>query len=458
MLGLLLAVYVVRFALGIFANVTLLGELLFLEILIVCLWHYEQRFFPLVIIAFLWAGVGFPMQQAWSAARWAVLATGAIAGLIVWLRKPHAQFSAFHLIALFCVASAFVSATVSPLRQMAGLKALSLLLLFLYGSGGVRAAVLGRAERFFKGLVLGCEVLVYLTAIAYFAFGSHFWGNTNSLGAAMSAIAFPVLFWKWFTTRQGLERWRRLSALVLCSFLSFFSQARAGMVAVILLIFAFCFCLGQYKLLAKLALLTLGAVAVFGMLDPTALSESAASVRDEILYKGHKEEGVLGSRRTPWQKTVSNIKEHPWFGTGYGTSLTGEDIGVGFGKFSSTAETSREHGSSYMTIIEWVGFLGVLPFVALVGLNIFHSLRVGLWMRRSGSASHYSVPLAMVLFAALIHAGFEDWMFAVGSYLCVFFWSCSFMLVDLLPPLAIRVPARHELVARGAFSAKIASL
>jgi hypothetical protein len=29
---------------------------------------------------------------------------------------------------------------------------------------------------------------------------------------------------------------------------------------------------------------------------------------------------------------------------------------------------------------------------------------------------------------------FEDWLFAVGYYLCVFFWSCAFALVDLAPP------------------------
>ena len=52
---------------------------------------------------------------------------------------------------------------------------------------------------------------------------------------------------------------------------------------------------------------------------------------DAVLYKGHKEEGVLGSRRTPWEKTGASIKEHPLFGTGYGTSPTGEDPGLDSG-------------------------------------------------------------------------------------------------------------------------------
>lgn len=207
----------------------------------------------------------------------------------------------------------------------------------------------------------------------------------------------------------------------------------------LLLTLAFCFCLRQYKLLLKFAILILGVVAAIGMVNPGAVTDAATSVRDAVLYKGHKEEGVLGSRLSPWGKTVSSIKEHPWFGTGYGTSLTSDETVVAVSKYSSMAQSTREHGSSYMTIVEWVGLLGVLPFIVLLGLNVFHIVRVGLWMRRTGSASHYAVPLAMALFAGLIHAAFEDSMFAVGSYLCLYFWSVAFILTDLVPA-AVVVP------------------
>ena len=39
----------------------------------------------------------------------------------------------------------------------------------------------------------------------------------------------------------------------------------------------------------------------------------------------------------------------------------------------------------------------------------------------------------MVLAAGLIHAGFEDWLFAVGYYLSVFFWVLAFAFLDILP-------------------------
>jgi O-antigen ligase len=455
-LGVVLALYFLRFSVGHFANVNFLGGLLFLEVLIACVWKYEERFFLLTIVAFVWAGVGIPLHGAWTAARWAVLATGAVVGFIGWLKKARVQFSAFHLIALFCAGSAFVSATTSPLPEMAALKALSLFLMFLYGSAGARAAAFGREERFFRGLLWGCEIAVYITAIAYLGLGYRFWGNPNSLGTAMSILAFPVLLWGWFTSEPGPPRWRRLAVLLLCTYLVFFSLERAGMAAIVLLTLAFCFCLRQYKVLMKIAVVALSLVAAAGIVSPDALSEKAASFRDAVLYKGQKEQGVLGSRRSPWDETVSNLKEHPWFGTGYGTSLSEQNTVVSVGKYASTADTSREHGSSYMTIIEWVGLLGVVPFVALVGLNGFHVLRVGLWLRRTEHASHYSVPLAMVLFAGFFHAGFEDWMFAVGSYPTIFFWSLSFILVDLLPPHAVSVPLQQNTAGHWPFSAEIA--
>jgi hypothetical protein len=56
-------------------------------------------------------------------------------------------------------------------------------------------------------------------------------------------------------------------------------------------------------------------------------------------------------------------------------------------------------------------------------------------MFRTRDPSHAAIPLAIVVLAGLIHAGFEDWLFAPGYYLCAFFWSMAFMLVDQVPML-----------------------
>jgi hypothetical protein len=56
-------------------------------------------------------------------------------------------------------------------------------------------------------------------------------------------------------------------------------------------------------------------------------------------------------------------------------------------------------------------------------------------MRRTTIAHHCAVPLAVMVIAGMVHAFFEDWLFAVGYYLCVFFWVGAFWLVDLMPNL-----------------------
>ena len=71
------------------------------------------------------------------------------------------------------------------------------------------------------------------------------------------------------------EKFRRLVALLLCTYMVFFSMARAGMAAVMAVTLVFCFCLRQYRLLVKMAALVLFLIAVSGMFDPEALNQRA---------------------------------------------------------------------------------------------------------------------------------------------------------------------------------------
>ncbi|MGD0469353.1 MAG: O-antigen ligase family protein [Terriglobales bacterium] len=438
-LGVSLALYFIYHHLHYFSDVSFLGGILLLEVIIASLWKYDERFFALLMITFVWAGMYVPLQGAWTAGRWVVLSAGAVVGFIVWTKNPRRSFRSLHLIAFFCICAALASATVSPYMQMAFLKALSLLLLFLYCAAGARLAVLGREDRFFHGLLWGSEIAVYVTVICYFGLGRTIWGNPNSLGAVMGVGLFPILFWGWLVSNGRVVRLRRLVALLLCTYLVYFSVTRSGMASVALVTLVFCVCLHQYKLLVRIVALVLFLVAVVGMLAPGTLNKRFGDLKDTLLYKGHKDEGVLGSRRTPWQKSIATIKEHPLFGTGYGTSPTGEDPGLDFGTIASSAATAREHGSSYMTIAEWVGLLGVLPFAALVVVTASNVWKVCAWMIRTADPRHYSIPLAMVVLAGLVHATFEDWLFAPGYYLCVFFWVFAFLLADLVPG-AVVVP------------------
>ena len=439
-LGLSLALYFVyHHYLQYFRDVSFLSGILLLEVIIASLWNYSQRFLVLLIITFAWAGMNVPLQGAWTAGRWVVLSAGAAVGAIIWLQAPRRPFGTLHLVAFFCICTAFVSATVSVYVQLASLKALSFLLLFLYCASGARLAVLGREDRFFRGLIRGCEIAVYVTSFCYLGLGKEIFDNSNALGAVMSIGVYPILLWGWVSS-DGTAKARRLISLLLCSYLVYFSMERAGMASLIVVTVIFCISLHQYRLLVKVAALALITIAVTGMVAPGHLNKSLESLKDAVLYKGNKEGGVMGSRRTPWEKSIATIKEHPLFGTGYGTSPFGKEHETSFGTFESVGGTAREHGSSYITIAEWVGLLGVLPFVALLAVTVSNVWKVCAWMKRTANPRHYSIPLAMVALAGLVHASFEDWLFAAGSYLCVYFWVLAFILQDFVPDEVV-VPA-----------------
>jgi len=423
-----------------FANIDFLGALLLLQLLLVGLCKFEKIFFPMLMIAFLWAGLRVPLQGVWTQARWAVLGVGAVGGLVIWIQRRHQPFRLFHLAAALCILGATVSAIVSAIPILALSKAGSLFLLFLYGTGGIRLAIMGRESRFFNGLLLACEITAYLSAVCYLVLGLRIFGNQNSLGAAISIGVLPVLLWGWYVGEPGLLRTRRLMALLLAASLVFFSMSRAAIFSVSLVCVALCMALREYKLLVRVGSAVVCLIAFVGVLSPTTFDRSATELTDTVLYKGHKDEGLLGSRQTPWQETVSEIKRHPFFGSGFGTSPTEADASRKFGRFSSTAESNREHGSSYMAIVEWEGLLGIMPFAILLLLVAWQIWKVFAWLRRTRDPRHYSVLLAMVLLAGLAHASFEDWLFAVGSYACVFFWSLAFALGDFLPaPVPVRL-------------------
>ena len=140
----LMAGYVALYSPGYLSSSYYLGGLMFLQVLLAMVWKYEQRFFPFLVLVFLWAGMSVPFSGVWTAGRWAVLAVGAIVGFALYMRSRHPRFSTFHMVALFSVMAALVSAAVSSYAGLSFLKALSLLLLFLYASTGARLALSGR--------------------------------------------------------------------------------------------------------------------------------------------------------------------------------------------------------------------------------------------------------------------------------------------------------------------------
>lgn len=429
------AVYAAAFRPAYFSNSDQLATILFAQILLAAIWNYRARFFPLLITTFLWAGMALPFNAVWTSGRWLVLTVGALAGLVAYTGHQRQSFSTFHLVAFFCVVAALVSAAVSAYPGLAFLKAMSLLLLFLYGSFGARVAVAGRDAKFFSTLLLSCELIVYISAISYLIFHFEIFGNPNSLGAVMGVAAIPILLWGIMATDQPTTRWRRTFAFAVALLLLFSSYARAGIAGAVVSSILICIALRRYGLLLRGATLALLLAAFVAAVVPLH-QQSSESLTSIFVYKGHREDGILASRKSVWDETVSSILEHPWLGSGFGTSPTSSEIVPQSGNFESLREATREHGNSYLAITEWVGFLGDVPFFALVVIVLVNVIRALAQMRQTGNVFSPAIPLAGVLAAGLVHAAVEDWLFAAGYYLCVFFWTLAFIMVDVLPALS----------------------
>jgi O-antigen ligase len=409
-----------------------LGGMLVLELLLAAVWFYRRAFFPAVLLAFLFAGSALPVGGGWVVARWVFLGTGAFVGCFIMLNERRYQLGLFHALAFFSVLAALVSAAVSRYPSLAVLKAVSLLLLFVYASTGVRLAVLGREKQFLAGLVTGFEIFVAALFVLYYL-GVEVMGNPNSLGAVM-AVTAPILLWGMLLDGRVLVRRRRLVLYALSIILAFQSHSRAGMVAVFISSALLCLGLRKYKMMGQGIVVLLILVAVYALFEPEKYAQAKTDLTADVVYKGKDPGmGILQSRQSPWQGAVDAIKLHPWFGSGFGTTENGKDASADLSAFETGEKASRENGSSYLTIATWVGAVGVVPFVLLLLVLLAKTLRTLFWMANTGDPSHPAVPLAMVVLAGLIHAAFEDWLFAPGYYLCVFFWSMAFVLADLAP-------------------------
>ncbi len=418
-----------------FTNIEYLGGLLLLEALVATIWNYHRRFFPILILVFLFAGTDVPMQGVWNAVRWVVLGVGAFAGAAIYLKNYVFSIRLIHWIALLCVAAATTSAEVSSFPKQPLLKALSLFLLFLYGTFGAQVAIVGREQKFSTDLLLGCEAMIYFVAAQYFILHREFFGNPNSLGAVMGIVAVPLMLWGISVAESVRVERRRMFALLLSIILLFTSYARASIFAASVSCILFCVLSRRYRTLIKgLAVALLIAAVVASVVPLPNSPDAATTLRSRFLYKGKEQGGALGSRRSVWETTISSIEQHPWFGTGFGTALstfTTDENQVG--NFGSNSITTHEHGNSYLAIVEGVGLVGVVPFFFLVILTIVNIFRVFRNLWRTRDLFSPAVPIALVLTAGLVHAMFEDWLFAVGYYTCVFFWAFGFMLVNLAP-------------------------
>lgn len=439
-LGAAVLAYLAYSSPGYFTSQTYISGIVLLELLLAAVYFYRRVFFPAVLISFLFAGLNLPVGPGWTTARWLFLGVGAGVGVIMVALQGTRKYGLFHAFALLAVTTALVSAAVSPYPMTALMKCASLLLLFVYTASGVRVTVTGRENQFFTGLLLGAEIFVAVI-MGFYLIGIAAMGNPNALGAVMGVFAAPILLWGVMLNERRWLHWRHTLAYSACLYLVLLSRSRAGIAAVAFSFVLYTVCLRRYRLLMQGLGIGIILAATLAIFVPEYFSTRVQSFTADVVHKGNLEDNIFASRVSPWQATLDTIHEHFWFGTGFGTTDTGADATEHLGRLASSSDISTEHGSSYLALASWVGILGLAPFFLLLTMLLKKTFETFVWMLRTRNPAHPSVPLAVLVLAGLLHAGFEDWLFAPGNYLCVYFWSMAFILVDFAPSTVLVRPS-----------------
>jgi O-antigen ligase len=387
---------------------------------------FETYFLPCLLAIFLTAGSNLPFFATMQTLRWGVLGVAAVLSIAYYARYGRIlHFSPLHLLAALSAAAAFTSALVSYNPNLTLMKSASLAALVLYGSLGTRVIWYRSPERLAVTLARFADVMVYTTAGFHFLFSLELWGNPNSLGLIVGVICWPVCLWRFLLGAQHKERILRGFTLAICVLLVLSSGARAAMLGAAVSSALLLLCARRPRLLAiGTALLCVFFAGVY-LLAPERLHEAS----NKLVYKSaERYQGVLISRLDPWKQSVDSIRAHPWLGTGYGVS---EDSAEKRGDYLANSST-REHGSSYLKMLEGTGIAGSVPMILLFLGLLYCSGQVLFRLYLTRDLGQLGIPVACIVVGSLTHAAFEDWLVAVGYHMTVLFWLLALCLPDLV--------------------------
>lgn len=369
--------------------------------------------------SFLIAVMDIPGREVWTAFRWVMLGIALFSSFIVWasIGKRKIAFGWFHVLASASVIIALLSCAVSVNPFMTALKGISLAALFIYCGIGVRLTLQGQEAVFVTSATVFSELTVYVFAVAYMGMDYSLFLNPNVLGGFLCILCWPLLML--VAMKSPL---RYALPLGLCGYLLYLSQSRASMLAAFI---ASCFILlATKRKVALVVILTILTASLIGLSAyyPQLVKEQITS----LLVKHAAYSGVMESRTDVWGEGLANIRERPWFGSGFGVSA---GLSEGWQTSFSTDDANREKGNSYLAIIEGLGLIGSLAPLCVVGLLLKRTIGVCFLL-----ASPAAIALAAVVLAGLVNAFFEAWLFAAGSYIAMIFWICAFLLIETTRP------------------------
>ncbi len=300
------------------------------------------------------------------------------------------------------------------------------LLIYLWGVFNRRDLNIGVQsfynQLFFLFLMIISSFLVYLGIGGddNFYFGRQFFksyfGNPNSVGALIGIFIIPVFASKVLMAKDSGKKSIALLCFVFAIFFLFWSFSRAGILAglisgIVLVLFLLPRRIFVFYLL--LFILFLG-------FERQIKHQYFEYFYSQWVQKGRATEtDIFSSRRTIWENAFDVAKERLWSGYGFGAN---EDISqsaeIGYHSF----ELRRRTENSYLTVFEQLGIPGLIVLL-LIMISLCNPIPI-LFLKKIVSRDRYIiiVMLYSIIIGGFVNAIFEDWLFSVGSFICVLFW------------------------------------
>jgi O-antigen ligase len=400
--------------------------LLAFAVLVVSLIRYERWAIPLVIGTSLWGGMAVAYQSTFLSVRWGALALGAAGGVLLWLQnRQRLRFSAIHLLTFWTAVNVVFSAAISVSATMTLLKGMTVLVLLVYVTIGVRLVFVGRENEVRRVWLLSAEMVTWIGGLCHWVIGQPIFGHPNSLGAIIAILVVPILLWGAFAHPSPNRRRRAMVTLVVAIAILFGTFARAAYLAAAIGSVVMLYVLRRDKLVVP----GLALVAFLLAVVATSYPDVWQGITDAVYKKreGSSSDDLLESRRAGWQESFEGIAANPWVGIGFGvTPGLSDQWEVG----ASGSGYDRERGNSYLAIVEGIGLFGSLPFIGVLCLLLRRLWRAARGLRLARDTVDIAAPLGASVTAGLAHAVFEGWLFSAGYYITVVFWIFTFWFVD----------------------------
>jgi O-antigen ligase len=191
--------------------------------------------------------------------------------------------------------------------------------------------------------------------------------------------------------------------------LLYLTRSRAGVAAFLLALLIY----SIFESKRLLALLFLGLVILV-----LASPQLALRGRDVVVYKGTSPSPSFATRTQQLKTSLESAKTRPLIGHGFGVSVGASEAWNGS---LSLVDASREKSNSFLGGVEEVGLLGTFPLTLSILAILWGAFR-GFLASGSEETKASSLALFAIGGACLLHANFEAWLTATGSYEAFIFW------------------------------------